>query len=112
MVSTIPHKLPPKCCLQLTIRGCREQSIFLFPSDYENYFKLLNKFKMKFGIKIYGFCLMPDYVHIVLQADDPGDLIRFLKAVNAHYANYFNCKYHRKGPLWQKGFRSLIIRRF
>ena len=112
MVNLTLKNLPPKSCVQITVKGYGEQSIFLFPVDYENYFKLLAKYKIEFGIKIYGFCLMPDYVHLVLQADDSLDLSRFLKTVNEHYALYFNEKYERRGRLWNKDIRSLVIRRF
>ena len=112
MVSISCKNLPPQSCLRLTVKGCGEQGVFLFSSDYEHYRRLLNKHKLKFGVKIYGFCLMPEYVQLVLQADTPVDMFRFIEEVGAQYAIYFNNKYQRAGRLWQKDFRALLIRNF
>lgn len=105
-------ELPPHSCIQLTFKGFSEQSIFRFPLDYECYFRLLGKYKLRFGIKIYGFCLMPDYVHLILQSNDSADLITFLEEVNRHYVLYFKCMHQSKGRFWHTSLRSYVIQSY
>ena len=99
-------------CIQLTIKGSNEQSLFRIPLDYECYLRLLGKYKLLFGIKIFGFCLMPDYVHLVLQSNDPGDLSHLVREVNWQYTRYFSMMHKSKGRLWNEDFKALNIQSF
>ncbi len=96
-------------CCHITTRRTPEQRLFESDEDYRFYMDLLKKYKYRFRIKIYGFCLMPDYVHIVLQCEKVRHLSTFMQIINQVYAFYFNTKYKRKGRLYRERFRSILL---
>lgn len=82
----------------------------LFPenSDKECFLDLLQKYKEKFHCKIYGFCLMTNHFHIII--DTCGfDISKFMKSLNQAYVKYINKKYKRRGHLLTERFNSKII---
>ena len=48
-------------------RGNNRQAIFLEDEDYRRYLSFLYHYKLKFGFKIYAFCLMTNHVHLLIQ---------------------------------------------
>jgi putative transposase len=82
----------------------------LFPdvSDKERFLDTLNKYKEKLHCKIYGFCLMTNHYHILI--DTCGyDISEFMKRLNLSYVNYIKYKYKRQGHLLADRFYSKII---
>ena len=90
-------------------RGNQKQKVFASEQDYFCYLGLLRKYKSKFHIRIYGYCLMPNHVHLVLQPQDTDRLSAFMKGINQSYALHFNLKYEKCGHLWQGRFKSMVI---
>jgi putative transposase len=62
-------------------RGHDKQPVFFEEDDYESYLRILRKWTAKFGVKIYGYCLMTNHVHFVL---DPGSDVQSLAKNAAH----------------------------
>ena len=101
--------LPDNVCYHIIARGNQRQKIFINVSDYNYYVRLLKKYKTKFNIAIYGFCLMPNHVHFIVQPGESNCLSHFMKGLNQTYAQYFNERYQKCGHLWQERFKSIII---
>jgi len=53
-------------------RGHNKQVVFAEEADYRYYLKTLEEFKDLYGVKVYGFCLMTNHAHLLLE---PGDAI-------------------------------------
>ena len=108
MVRTARY-LQENACYHVISRAIYERQIFLDDSDYEWYRVLIRKYKTKFEIKLYAFCLMPNHVHLVVRPLEPKRMSVFMKNINQIYAQYFNTKYSRYGHLWQSRFKSMVI---
>jgi putative transposase len=89
-------------------RGNNKQLIFNESQDFEFYLHLLNKYKRKYGVNIYHYVLMPNHVHMILQAD-PQPLISFMHGCCLSYAQWFQKKYARIGHFWQDRYKSYLI---
>ena len=87
------------------LRGINRQNIFENHEDYEKFAECLLYAKNKDGIKIYGYCLMSNHVHIVIGAGIESISISF-KRIGVRYVSWYNRKYIRQGPLFQDRFRS------
>lgn len=88
-------------------RGLERKRIFVEESDCEEFIKRLSEGLKKTGNKCYGWALMPNHFHLILQsAQNPvGDLMRRLLT---GYAIYFNRKYDRRGYLYQNRYKSIL----
>lgn len=101
--------LPDKVFYHVISRGNQKQKVFLHDLDYRCYLKMVRKYKKKFAVDVYGFCLMPNHVHFVLRFTESRYLSLFMQGLNQSYTIYFNAKYKKCGHLWQGRFKSMII---
>jgi len=92
-------------------RGIRRDNIFLCDGDFEKYLSCLWKYKNKFNINIYAYCLMSNHVHILTDPADPVNLKKMMHGLNLSYATYFNYKYKKCGHLWQNRYKSSLVQK-
>ena len=96
-------------CYHLVTRGHQQQRLFAEDSDYRFYLSLIKKYKQRFQMRVYGFCLMPDHVHLIAKAVLPRHLSAFMQGINQSYALYFNAQHQRIGRLWRGRFKSILL---
>ncbi len=68
----------------VTQRGNRRQSVFFSDDDYRAYADLLAEGCAGFGVAVWGYCLMPDHVHLILVPGDEAGLRAALAMDEAH----------------------------
>ena len=89
-------------------RSITEFDMFPDDSDKERFLDLLQKYKEKYQCKVYGYCLMTNHYHLII--DTCGfDISKFMKSLNQSYVKYINKKYKRRGHLLTERFNSKII---
>ena len=106
---TGPRLLLERCCYHITARGNQKQRIFLEINDYNQLLMRVKRYKKKCDFLLYGFCLMPNHIHIVGEPKEPKNLAKFMQGLLRSYTDYFNKKYQKVGHLWQGRFKSRII---
>jgi len=89
-------------------KSISEVTLFKDCEDKEKYLSLLKKYKKLFKIKIYGYCLMDNHSHLLVDANG-ADISKVMHGVNFSYAMYFNKKYKREGHLFKDRFKSKIV---
>jgi len=91
-------------------RGHNKQPVFFKEDDYEIYLRLLRKWTGEFGVKIHGYCLMTNHVHLLL---NPGpnvhSLAQAMKRVSGKFTRRINRLHVRTGTLWESRFKSSPI---
>jgi len=90
-------------------RGNQRQAVFTEEEDFLKYLELLSKYKKKYKFSLFGYCLMPNHVHLMIDPNGCANLAKVMQAINQSYARYFNYKYRKSGHLWQGRFKSMII---
>lgn len=98
-------------CYHIINRGNQKQSVFFEDLDFRKYLQILKHYKRKFGFKLFGYCLMPNHIHIILEPKNPNELARFMQGLTQAYAMWFNNKYKKVGHLWQGRFKSMLIKK-
>jgi len=98
-------------CYHVVNRGNQKQTIFYEEADYENYLKILKHYKIKYGFKVLGYCLMPNHIHIFMQPNEQEKLPLIMQGVTQTYTIWFNRKYNKVGRLWQGRFKNMVINR-
>jgi len=91
-------------------RGHNKQVVFAEEADFLYYLSTLEEYKEIYGAKVYGFCLMTNHVHLILQ---PGDAVagmgRLMKRLAGRQTRSVNRHELRTGTLWESRYRSSPI---
>lgn len=93
------------------IRGNQKQLTFFEDSDFQKFITLIKHYKKKLQFKLYGYCLMPNHVHLILEIKKGYDLVKVMQGLNQTYTIWFNKKYNKVGHLWQGRYKSMIIQK-
>ncbi len=89
-------------------KSITEIDLFKNSDDKTNYLLLIKKYKLIYNFKLYGYCLMDNHLHLIVDANG-ADISKIMHGINFSYAMYFNRKYKRKGHLFNDRFKSKII---
>ncbi len=110
-VMTLPRSAREKShsgIYHVMLRGIDKQNIFEEPEDYEKVLELLQKGKEIDDITLFGYCLMPNHIHLLLK-EGKVPLEQTMKRFGSKYAVWFNTKYQRAGHLFQDRFKSEAV---
>ena len=90
-------------------RGNDRKKIFRYKQDYHYFLKIIKKYLAEFQISILHYCLMPNHIHLLIQAQKAQDLPKFMQVTLQVYANYFRNKYNSVGFMFQNRYKSYLI---
>ena len=106
---TGPRLLLANACYHIITRGNQRQQVFLEAKDYKVYLLALRRYKKKYAFLVYGFCLMPNHIHLIGEPKELKNLAKFMQGLSRSYTAHFNKKYKMVGHLWQGKFKSKVI---
>ena len=87
-------------------RGHNRNAVFVQDEDYRYYLETLEEWKSELAIKIYGYCLMTNHIHLIVGANDrPGDIGRLMKRLAGRQTRYVNKMEGRTGSLWESRYK-------
>lgn len=89
----------------IMIRGNGRKEIFHDNQDYIKFLNILKKIKNKFDLKVYGWCLMGNHAHLLLEEGNE-DISMSMRRLGVSYVGYYNKKYDTIGHLFQDRFKS------
>ena len=93
-------------------RGHNGQEVFKDEEDYLKYLTDLRELKEKWHVKVYGWCLLPEQVHMLVDpGPNPDMLSELMKALAARTTRHRNRKDKRSGTLWESRYRSSVVQR-
>jgi putative transposase len=95
----------------VTQRGNNRQKIFVHDSDRRLYMALLAEQARRNQLRILGYCLMPNHVHLIALPERSDSLAQALGRAHNLYSRWFNARHHRSGHLWQNRFYSTPLDR-
>jgi putative transposase len=93
----------------VTQRGNRRQQVFFDRKDTALYCELLAEGCRAAGTAVWGYCLMPDHVHLILVPSDPDGLRAALGEAHRRYTRHVNLREGWRGYLWQGRFASFPV---
>jgi len=85
--------------------GNNQEPIFHSDADRRMYLALLKRYKKRLRFRLYGYVLLPDHVHLLLEPG-PVELPRIMHSLHSAYARYFNKTHRRSGHLFQGRYSS------
>ena len=101
VIPGVPH--------HITQRGNNRQDVFFVDDDRRVYLELLRAQSERFGLKVLGYCLMTNHVHLVATPTGEESLSKAVGRTHFLYAQYVNRLHRRSGHLWQNRFYSCAL---
>ncbi|NNU74924.1 transposase [Clostridium estertheticum] len=89
-------------------KSITEVNLFKDTEDKKKYLSLIKKYKTLYNFKLYGYCLMDNHLHLIIDANG-SDISKVMHGINFSYAMYFNRKHERGGHLFRDRFKSIIV---
>ena len=96
--------------LHIVQRGHDRNAVFVQHADYAYYLENLKQASSGLDIKVFGYCLMTNHVHLLLAlGDDVNSISRLMKILAARLTRYVNKLEKRSGTLWEGRFKASLI---
>ena len=92
----------------VTARGNERRSIYRSDEDRRLFLETLEQMRVRFGIILHCFCLMPNHFHLVVETP-LGNLARGMAWLQTTYTIRFNRKYRRCGHLFQGRYKAHLV---
>lgn len=93
----------------VSVRGNNKQNVLGTVEDKKIFLGALNKFKLRFGFKLYGLVLMDNHAHLVIRVVNNINISKIMQAISLSFSFQFRRKYAYSGHVWQGRFRSNFI---
>jgi putative transposase len=90
----------------VTHRGNHRRDVFLEPLDRELYLADLAVWAHDCGLRVWGYCLMTNHVHLLAVPDRPDALARAVGRVHQRHARRVHARHGWTGHLWANRFFS------
>lgn len=92
----------------ITSRGIEKRNIFNSEFDYNYFLTILSKLTDKYAISIYGYVLMSNHYHLLVETP-MGNISKAMHYLNSAYSIFYNKRHNRSGHLFQGRFKSFLI---
>lgn len=93
----------------ITQRGNYGQDVFVNDGDRMVYLEWLAECAQRHGMRIWGYCLMTNHVHLVAVPEGGDSFARCLAQVHMRHSLRLNTRSGQRGHLWQGRFYSCVL---
>lgn len=90
-------------------RGNNRQNILKLKSDKQDLLSSIRKYQERKGFKIYGFVLMDNHVHLIMEVCEENNISKVMQVLLLSYSTKYRRKYPYVGHVWQGRFKSKPI---
>ncbi len=96
-------------CYHVLNRGNARDDVFHKEDDYIAFMKLVGDACERLPMRVLGWCLLSNHVHMVLWPREDGDLSRWMQRLLTSYVRRYHRDYHSSGHVWQGRFKAFPI---
>jgi len=90
-------------------RGNNRERVFFGAGDFWAFLKALAQTQLRYPFRLFGYCLMSNHFHLVLQPEDRQSISRILQSLTVAHTWHYH-RYHKSvGHVWQGRFKSPLI---
>jgi putative transposase len=104
-----PRIIIPGWVHHVTQRGNYRQTVFFADQDRIVYLRMLAKYLHKWEIRLIGYCLMGNHIHLAVIPQSESSLSEGMAQVDHDFALWQNMQRNRTGHLWQNRFYSAPV---
>jgi putative transposase len=70
---------------------------------------ILKEAKEKFDFNLFNFCIMPNHIHLLIKANDGGNLSHIMCWIKTHFSKRWNGIHGETGHIWGNRYFARII---
>lgn len=96
------------CTYHVIARGNNKEFIFNESIDKGYFIKQVKETIDEMGYRVFGFVLMSNHYHIIVQTNDK-KLQDIMHQINNKYSKYFNNKYGRVGHVFEGRYKAIPV---
>ncbi|MDR2728045.1 MAG: transposase [Chitinispirillales bacterium] len=85
--------------------------LFSCDDDKKHFLKILDKVLPESKCECYGYAIMDTHFHLILRPLDT-PMATIMRRINTAYARYYNCRYKRKGYVFQDRYFSVVAQEY
>jgi len=93
----------------ITHRGNRRGEIFYSDEDRRDYLRLLQRAAARFGLRLWGYCLMSNHVHLLAIPEREDSLAKAIGLAHGRHSRRVNAQHGWSGHLWASRFFSTAL---
>jgi len=92
-------------------RGNGGQTVFRKDKDYEVFAEMMEEAKLRYAVKLFAYCLMPNHFHMVLMPDEAQNLSKWMQWLMTSHVRRYHQHYGTSGHVWQGRYKSFLIQK-
>ncbi|MDZ7640067.1 MAG: transposase [Bryobacterales bacterium] len=105
-MARIARAIAVGCAHHVTQRGNFRSDVFFDDEDRETYLHLLADAAGDARMRVLGFCLMTNHVHLIVVPERPDSMATAFRKAHANYSRWLNVRLRRCGHVWQNRYFS------
>lgn len=107
----MPRPLRPhaeRLVYHVITRGNNRAAVFHQDGDYAAFLDALRDLKLRRPFELYGYCLMPNHVHLLIRVLD-APISRLMQSLLVSHTLRYHKLHRSGGHLWQGRFKSPVV---
>ena len=93
----------------IVVRGHNRDPIVARRIDYQTFVKFLDGAITRYDLALHAWVLMTNHIHLLVTPGEQHCIPRAMQWLGAHYAQYFNKCYRRRGSLWESRYKASLV---
>jgi len=90
-------------------RGNNRSPVFFAEEDYRAFLQALAQTQQRYPFRLFGYCLMTNHFHLLLQPDDGVSISRVLQSLTVAHTWHYHRAHGSVGHVWQGRFKSPVV---
>jgi len=90
-------------------RGNNRGPVFFAPEDYRLFLRSLAQTQERYPFRLFGYCLMTNHFHLLLQPGDGQSISRVLQSLTVAHTWHYHRGHGTLGHIWQGRFKSPVV---
>ena len=100
----------PDTAHHIVQRSLNRIAVFSCSSDFQYYLNTLREWKRRLDVQVYGYCIMTNHIHLILNpGENESSIGNLMKRLAGRQTCYFNFTNNHTGAIWEGRYKSSPI---
>jgi putative transposase len=90
-------------------RGNNRARVFVHDADFQQFLEALAQTKARYPFRLYGYCLMSNHFHLVLEPGPGQAISRIVQSLTVAHTWHYHKAQATSGHVWQGRFKSPVV---
>lgn len=101
-----PRLYYPGGLYHIICRGNNGAYIFEKDKNKLKYLKIIQRYKKRYGFKLYAYVIMSNHVHMLMEQENVS-LSKIMQCIQQVYTQYYNKKYQQSGHVFEQRYKAI-----